>query len=290
MEGISDHVVDSIGRADVVDKTTDRDDLTRVGILRLFPTTEEGNEEVTAKLLVENLGEEVELRNESTLQDNGHVGCVEQLDGVCSGSTSLLGGLNGEFYSEALEVNNDYEDENCCEEIGDVGQVGAIEGFLKSSDFIATGDQKVEQSNDGTFEFSSATSVDGGGAERLPDNAFANVGSNEEGDTRAKTVTLLKELVQENADNASEEKLDDNKGSSEDTDFSNISVHTRRNVSNSFDNSDNKTKKFLCTVEKDSIFINAFIDFDDFSTRKQLHNKTRSDDRGNTKLHQSTLV
>ena len=40
-----------------------------------------------------------------------------------------------------------------------------------------------------------STSIDGGGAEGLPDNGFTDVGSNEQGNPRPKTITLLQQLV-----------------------------------------------------------------------------------------------
>lgn len=42
-----------------------------------------------------------------------------------------------------------------------------------------------------------SASVHSGGAEGLPDNCLTDVGGNEEGDTRAKTVALLEELIQQ---------------------------------------------------------------------------------------------
>lgn len=42
-----------------------------------------------------------------------------------------------------------------------------------------------------------SASVDGGGAEGLPDDCLTDVGRNEKRDTRAQTVALLEQLVQQ---------------------------------------------------------------------------------------------
>lgn len=42
-----------------------------------------------------------------------------------------------------------------------------------------------------------SASVDGGGAEGLPDDCLADVGGNEERDSRAQTIALLEQLIQQ---------------------------------------------------------------------------------------------
>ncbi len=55
----------------------------------------------------------------------------------------------------------------------------------------------MEEGDDGAFELSTTTSVNGSGGEGLPNNVLANVGGDEEGNTRAQTVALLQQLVLE---------------------------------------------------------------------------------------------
>lgn len=56
----------------------------------------------------------------------------------------------------------------------------------------------MEERNDGSFKLRSSASIDGCGRESLPDDGFADIGSDEQGDTTAQSVSLLKELIQEN--------------------------------------------------------------------------------------------
>ena len=54
----------------------------------------------------------------------------------------------------------------------------------------------MEQCDNGSLELCTPAGVDSGRAEGLPDNRLTDVGGYEEGDTRAKAVALLEELVQ----------------------------------------------------------------------------------------------
>lgn len=50
--------------------------------------------------------------------------------------------------------------------------------------------EKVEKSDDRTLKLCATTSVDSGRWEGLPHNGLTDVGGNEEGDTRAKSIAL----------------------------------------------------------------------------------------------------
>ena len=66
-----------------------------------------------------------------------------------------------------------------------------------TTDLILPGGKQVEESNDCALKLGATTGVDSGGAEGLPDDGFADVGGDEEGDPAAKAITLLKQLVQQ---------------------------------------------------------------------------------------------
>jgi len=53
----------------------------------------------------------------------------------------------------------------------------------------------VEEGYDGSLELGSASGVNGRGRKGLPDNSLADVGGDEEGNSRSQSVTLLKELI-----------------------------------------------------------------------------------------------
>ena len=148
----------------------------------------------------------------------------------------------------------------------------------------------MEKSNDSSFEFSSSTGINGGGTECLPDDSFANVGSNENRDTRSETVSLLQELVEGKDNQTRAEKLEDDQNRVTGTDGANISVHSTGNVSDGFTKSDKETEEFLGTRKQGTIFLDIVVDLDDSRSSQKLHNQTRRDNGTDTKFHQSTTI
>lgn len=82
------------------------------------PLTKKTNDEVTVEIFVKHLGEEVKIGDEGSLEDNGHVGSIEKLNGVRLDGTSDSVVLEGDINLETLEVNNDDEDEGGGDQTG----------------------------------------------------------------------------------------------------------------------------------------------------------------------------
>lgn len=87
----------------------------------LTPFTQEANQEVSIEISVEHLREEVKIGDQSSLEDDGHVGSVEQLDGVGLNGTTDSVVLEGDVNLEALEVDDDDEDEHGGDQVRQVG-------------------------------------------------------------------------------------------------------------------------------------------------------------------------
>lgn len=100
MEWISDDVDHVTRGADVVGETTDWGRV--AGHVVLLPLTQEVDDEVASEFLGEDLGEEVEVGDEGSLENDGDVGGVEELDGVWLLITLHSSRADGQFYSEAL--------------------------------------------------------------------------------------------------------------------------------------------------------------------------------------------
>jgi len=77
---INPQIAQAAGRRHVVGQTADGDGLTRV--VDLLPLSEQVDEHVGLKALVEELRDEVHVGDERGLENDGDVGSVEQLDGV----------------------------------------------------------------------------------------------------------------------------------------------------------------------------------------------------------------
>lgn len=61
--------------------------------------------------------------------------------------------------------------------------------------------------------FRTSASVDGGGAEGLPDDCLTDVSSNEKRNTRAQTIALLQQLIQQQDNQTCNEELREQEGS-----------------------------------------------------------------------------
>jgi len=276
-------------RGNVVSNSSDRDLLSH-GSLDILPLSEKTNQDIGRGTVVQKLGDKVQVGNKGGLKDDRHVRGVEKLDRVVSLLSTVLLVLDRKIDTPSLEVNDNDEDQNGSQKVGQVRKILTVESLFKGLDLVGTSDEKVEEGNDGSFEFGTTSSVDGGGTESLPDDSFTNVGGDENGDTRSKTVSLLQELVESKNNQSRAEELEDDQNGITGTDGAKISVHSTGNISDSFTKSDKKTEKFLGTREQGTIFLDVVVDLDDSGTGQKLHNQTRSDNGTNTKFHKGTTV
>jgi len=72
-----------------------------------------------------------------------------------------------------LEIDDYEEDQDSGKQIGHIWKVLAVESLTKSTDFISSRNQQMEQCNDSPFKFSTTATVDGCGAKCLPDDILA---------------------------------------------------------------------------------------------------------------------
>jgi len=165
------------------------------GHVVILPLSKKGNDKVSSELPGEDLGEEVNIGDESGLEDDRDIGSVEQLDWVWLSESSHLLGAQRKLNSESLEVDDDQCDYNSGKQVAKVRCVLSVDSLLQAVDLVWLSQQEVEESDDASLEFSSLVSSNGDWGEAFPEDALADVGGNKEGDTRSETVSLLKELV-----------------------------------------------------------------------------------------------
>mmetsp|Transcript_17052 Transcript_17052/g.29342 ORF Transcript_17052/g.29342 Transcript_17052/m.29342 type:complete len:323 (-) Transcript_17052:390-1358(-) len=271
VEGIVNDLGEGGGRGDVVGDASHGDGLSSLGIL---PLAQNAHEDVGGCAVVQELTHEVEVGHQGRLQDDGHVGGVEQLDGVCSLLSAVLLVLDGEDDPPSLEVDDDHEDEDGGGEVGEVGQVLAVDGLLDGADLVVARDEEVEERDDGALELGSTSGVDGGGTEGLPDNVLADVGGDEETDTATETVSLLEELVEGEDDESGAEELGDDEEGVTGSDGGEVTVHSADNVGNGLANSDEDSKELLGTSEEGAIFLDVVVDLNDATSCQELHDQS----------------
>lgn len=170
------------------------------GVLEGLPDAEQLDEEVLGEAAREHLGDDEDVAGERGLEHDGHVARVEELDGVRHALAAEAVRLERDLEAEALEVDDDAEDDGCCEEVHDVREAVAPECFAERTALVVPGEEEMEERDDGAFELGPAPGVDRRGRERLPDDGLADVRGDEERNARAKTVAFLEELVQQDDD------------------------------------------------------------------------------------------
>mmetsp|Transcript_1937 Transcript_1937/g.5612 ORF Transcript_1937/g.5612 Transcript_1937/m.5612 type:complete len:425 (-) Transcript_1937:27-1301(-) len=287
VEGVVDDLGKGGGRADVVGDATDGDHLAALVVL---PLAEKANENVGRGAVVQELGDEVDVGNQGRLEDDGHVGGVEELDGVGSGLSTVLLVLDGQIDAPSLEVDDDGEDEDGGGEVGKVGEVLAVDGLLEGADLVIAGDEEMEESDDGSLELSSAASVDGGGTEGLPDNVFTDVGGNEQTDATSEAVSLLKELVEGEDNETGAEQLSDDDEGITGSDGTEVTVHATDNISDGLADRDEDTEELLGALEEGAVLLDVVVHLDDAGASQKLHDQTGRNDGTDAQLHEGAAV
>ena len=284
LERIGKSISEGGGSIQVVNETADRTSL----LLIMRPLTEETDEEVSFPTSGQQLGDDHEVGGEGGDDDDGGVGGVEQLDGIDALLTTVLGVLDRQFHTEALEVDDDEEDDDGSKEVGDVGKTRAVEGIAESTDLVLTGNEAVEQGDDGTFEFLTTTVIDSGGREGSPHDRLADVGGDEQANTRTNTITLLQEFVQQENDDAGSRQLNDEKTAGEGTEFAGRTVHTRDDVDEGSGEGEDDAEQLLDVFVQLTFFLARRVENDELETVEELHDHGGGDDGADTEFHEGT--
>ena len=108
-----------------------------------------------------------------------------------------------------LKVDDCDENSEGGNEVHHVGQVLSIERLFQRACFIAPSEQKVKETDNSSLKFGTTTGIDSGWRECFPDNILTNISGNEQGDSRANSVSLLEHLIKKNDNHASSDKLRD---------------------------------------------------------------------------------
>ena len=82
-----------------------------------------------------------------------------------------------------LEVYDDEEDGDSCHQVHQVGEVLSVESLTETPDFVSSGGEQVEESDDCSLKLGTFAGVDCCGRERFPDDRLTDVGSDEQGNT-----------------------------------------------------------------------------------------------------------
>lgn len=180
MNGVSEGAEESLRRSDVVDESSDGHDLSLIACF--LPLSEDGGNEGALEVAVEHLTKEVYVGDEGTHENDGHVGGIEQTDGIRGvRSGFVIRQLEGHF--EALEVNDHKEDKHSTKDIAQVRQTFSKESIIEGTQLVFSEEDAVEQFDEGAFvlfDFCVSSFVfEGEGREAIPDDCFSHVDCDE---------------------------------------------------------------------------------------------------------------
>jgi hypothetical protein len=235
-----------------------------------LPNSEELDQDVLREARVQHLADKEDVGAESGLEHDGHVGGVEEADGVRTAHATLAGRLDGNLNTEALEVDDSGEHKEGSQEVHDVGQVLAVESLVQGTLLVGPGEEKVEKSDDGTLELGATAGVDGRGREGLPNNRLANVGSNEQRDTAAQTVALLEKLVKQDNHKTSNDQLDNQENTDTGTEIAGLTVKTSQDVDTGLAEGENDGEELLSSLVELAVGLQVKVDIDEVGTSKEL--------------------
>lgn len=275
-------------RRHVVDETRNGRELGR-SVLSL-PDTEKTDKEVLGEARVQHLADQEDVGGQGGLEHDGHVGGVEETDGIRAASTTLSGGLDGDLDAESLEVDDGGEDGEGGEQVHDVGEVLSVESLLESTLLVGPGHEEVEEGDDGTLVLGATTSVDRGRGESLPHDGLADVGGNEERDTAAEAIPLLKKLIEENDNHASNNQLEDQEEDDTSAEIAGETIETGEDVDSGGSDGEDEGEELLGGLVELAVRLEVEVNVDHVGTSEELEDHARGDDGGDAQFHQRSSV
>ena len=102
----------------------------------------------------------------------------------------------------------------------------------------------MEQGHNCTFILSAGFGSGGDGAECFPNNGFADVGCDKEGDSWADTISLFEHLVEHHDDDSSEGELENDEDGIACSDLLDVTVHSGPNIGEGLAHANDNTQDY----------------------------------------------
>lgn len=254
-------VGEAVGGRHVVCDTTGGKQL-RGSFLGL-PGTDELDEEVVREAGVQHLADHEDVGRQCRLQHDRHVGGVKETDGVRTAHASLAGRLDGDLDAEALQVDDSGKDGQSGEQVHDVGEMLSVECLAQGPSLVWPGHQQMEEGNDGAFKFFAASCVDGGWGKGFPDDGLADIGGNEERNSRAQTVSFLQQLIQKNDHQSGQNQLNNQEQADTGTQVAGLAIQTSKNENAGLSEGEDDGKELLRGLVEFTVGLEVEIDVDE---------------------------
>ncbi len=166
MRWVVDYLLNSLWRHQVISQSSNEFFL--LTSRSCLPDPEEADKCVLLELFVEQVRNDVQVGNQRSLQNNRSVGEVKQLNRVALRHSPHLLILKLQVDLKPLEINDNQEDENRCQDVVQVGQMGSVKGQIESGQLVILREHEMEESHQGSFKFNSSLGLNGDRTHGLP--------------------------------------------------------------------------------------------------------------------------
>ena len=235
-----------------------------------FPGANELDKQIVGEASIEHLADHEDVGRECGLQHDGHIGGVEESDGIRAAHAALARGLDRNFDAEALEIDDGRKYGEGRQQIHDVREMLSVEGFAESAGLVGPGHQEVEKSNNCALEFFTTTGVNGRRGESLPYNGLADVCRDEEGDSRSQSVSLLQQFVKQDDHETSKNKLDNQEKTDASTKIARLAIETSEHENAGLTEGEDDGEEFLGGLIQFAVGLEVEVDVNEMGTGKEL--------------------
>jgi len=253
-----------------------------------LPNTQNLIEESVSEFSVQQSRNEEQIGKQSGLENNGHVGSVEQLNGVRLNVSGDILVVDGNINLKSLEEIDHHENSNSGGDIVQIGEIFPQKSMFEGRKYsFISPENSVEKSNKSPFIFLSIFHK----RKTFPQQFLANIGGNEERNGGNQSISsLLQNFVQQIDDDRGSNQLEHNQEGLDGSDVFDFSVNSGKNVSNCLESGNNDGEQFLSGIDQLFVFLVFLIDLDYLGADQQLHDHSGSDNGTNSQLHQSPSV
>jgi len=145
-----------------------------------------------------------------------------------------------------LEIDDDHEDQESCQQVHHIREILSIKGLLQSPRLVTPSKQQMEETNDCALEFRTTPGINSCWGKSLPDDILTDIGRNKERNARSNSVSLLKHFIEENDNHARSAELKNQKNDDPPPEIRRTAVDARGNVHDSLPERQNQCKHYIC--------------------------------------------
>lgn len=252
--------------------------------LVLLPGADELDECGLVEAFVQDLRDLVKLGDDHGLQDDADGGGEEELYVDHVHVTRVLLADELDVGRQVLQVHQHQEHEECPEQLRQVEAVLASEGLHDRLPYRVLCEQEVDQRDEGALELHPELRGHRHWAEGEPEDRLGGVGDDEQGNSRAESISFAEEIVKQDDDDSCAHQLRDYQRHRGNAHLRGLSVRSVPDGSCDFSEAEDERKHAL---ERTGIpLIRLGVDLHESDCHQDLSDPAGGDDGRDAELHQ----